>query len=1372
MATSKTENVPERQRAPQFLRTWLIILASLLLAAAYAYYHYRLNQENFLNTNYFRVLSESASRSNENILQLKDLHKFNESESMIRSIFPSYSRSVGTAGNNAITASEPDSINQYDYEFDGQLFWINVIGTTDKFASVAAEDILTHPTNGFMQYLYVDKKNRVITSTGDQSVLSVVDVSHISRAIAENQNIDWMDLASSKTSSNSNDSQSLPGYSHYIDLKLTSTDYRLFIYPLRLDSKIKLLHSDDKTDHLYLIGVLPKSLLKAQDNQRWNLSLLSVVLILLLFIWMMLRMFMLSSNQPVGNIFYRATMFCSYMLFVMVIAILIAFGEKHLEQQYKADKAEQWIDKLNQKVTNELQQIFAELDQYRAYYRQLLTSKVRAMQAPDDQNIRQLEQAIFRFPLSSTTSVEQSRIRAYSNAQGSFIWPDEPLELDISSLQKSKSGLSQINLFDQGVQLSAQSKYAMWFDPAQMRSRPVHILNALLLDNQGNQILPMFYSIESNKKPVTYHLSHREYFKKVRDQQGWQASFADQQIHKNFYLQRLRNIGSGTRGTTLALPLGNADQVDQQQNYILAADIALASLTMSEIDDKNDLLDITFMVVDRDSGEVLFHQDDDRTLIENLFEFGQGTDDISHRIRAGLDGSRKESLEWVDGFYHGIAGKFSFKAAPIPQWALVAFMPDESLDTYMTNLFLLNTISMASILIFIALAIILFRKLEWTYKIKHLLGIPQVIERRKIMVFSSIFVSTIHLGFWLGAAIDRNQQSVDAETSSVYLMATYWLPLGLALVCLLWGYKEYRHFYQLSRQAQRSPINFAQGAQTMCLLFLLLGCLIYGYLSRVGMASSSSLRWYYTQNVYPARLNKELDEITKIALSRYPNSISQFKVNPLDLMPINQQWRDTLKEVKTTKAFISPNDVEHISQLINTTDASNWVKRYLLVEKPPVTDFQRPGLTFKYPLYLGGMFLLICLFWLKFNRRILAIRLYGSPQFLRHIYQIAKQPERPQTFKPSENLIINLIEAPQEGHSLAMLLQIWLTQPDKLPEAFRQLFECCPLFTEIAQSVNQEKGDRLPNMKVHIDDSIEQLHLQIWDIEISLEHPVHRATLLRLVNHCKSLQIGGHLDKVTLYGGFHSLQRLCLKDSMLSNEWLNRHQLDRNEYFAWSECLMDFSVTVPDDLKKHLDVEFIRNEIHAFPLLAFIQDDLPEHIPPPQVVTFDFMRWITLQDWQKTHNEWASINFILLKAEALYRFKWESCSAAEKLALYYLVQNKRINPANVQMLEHLALNGLIVVKRGRLRIVNQSFAYFVKYAEDKDTLTQLVDNGDSGKWRDYRMPITLMILLIIGGIALTSGNSLYMIVASVMGVLGTIGSLTNSASLIRNNLQK
>jgi hypothetical protein len=100
------------------------------------------------------------------------------------------------------------------------------------------------------------------------------------------------------------------------------------------------------------------------------------------------------------------------------------------------------------------------------------------------------------------------------------------------------------------------------------------------------------------------------------------------------------------------------------------------------------------------------------------------------------------------------------------------------------------------------------------------------------------------------------------------------------------------------------------------------------------------------------------------------------------------------------------------------------------------------------------------------------------------------------------------------------------------------------------------------------------------------------------------------------------------------------------------------------------------------------------------------------------------------------------------------------------------LNGLVKIKCGRIHIVNKSFAYFVRYAEDEETLQQLVEVGNIGRWQDYRLPVTLLILMVIGTIALTSGNSLYMIVASAMGVLGTIGSLTNSANLIRNNLQK
>jgi hypothetical protein len=164
-------------------------------------------------------------------------------------------------------------------------------------------------------------------------------------------------------------------------------------------------------------------------------------------------------------------------------------------------------------------------------------------------------------------------------------------------------------------------------------------------------------------------------------------------------------------------------------------------------------------------------------------------------------------------------------------------------------------------------------------------------------------------------------------------------------------------------------------------------------------------------------------------------------------------------------------------------------------------------------------------------------------------------------------------------------------------------------------------------------------------------------------------------------------------------------------------------------------------------------------------------RWLLLDDIDKSGREWASINSILLKAGALFRHKWETCSSAEKLALFYLARNKRINAANAQLLEQLALQGLIRIDHDRIKILNNSFAYFARHAEDTATLKELVEIGEVGAWKEYRLPVTVVILLVLGGIALTSGSSIYLIVASLLGLLGTIGSLTSSAQMIRENLR-
>ncbi|GAC21111.1 hypothetical protein GARC_4169 [Paraglaciecola arctica BSs20135] len=1315
---------------------------------------------------------------------MEQLLTHGNSESSIRAIFPSYEQNLCKGDRKNVNNPESECVDENEkvfFDLEGDYFQIYLatakIDLQDlrknkkPYAKVKITDILETPNNGFKLHLYINNNNEVVASIGDKSVLSIVNVNNISQIIASQQNLDWSSLTSKGSPSTSSKSEPLPGYSNYVDFKLTSHDYRLFIYPIQLNSKLNFLNEKEvsNANNVFIIGVLPKTLLNTQANQRWNISLLAIVLILLLFAWMMLRLFLLSNHQPVGKLFFCCTMFCSYMLFVMMVSFYIALNEKSIEQENKTSLAGELMKSVSSQLEQELWDIQQQIESYHHYYGNLLDLE-------QQNTAHDITNALVTFPVSDNSSscdvpsVYSTLINGYytTNLIGTSI-ADSALINDSSS----------INLFSRHARNKSNksnNSYDIWFDYDRVNSDS-YILSTLLLDDKGKQLFPRLYNIESNKKPKSQTLANREYFKHVRDQQGWKVGLRcfyctcptdshhidliENYEVSNFYIQRLRNIGDGTKGTTIALPLAVSElPALSDTQYIFTADIELPSLNLMEIDEGK-LQDFSLMVVNRDNGNVLFHLDENRSLIENLFEFGQGTEKIAHRIRTGI--SNKNS--WIDGFYHGVAGQFGLQKLVIDQWVLVIFIPDESLNTYMTNIFMFNTISISTCLLGIFLVLWLLQRFNATYKLKNWLDIPLTIDLRKVMVFNSVFISTIFIGYWLGQALDRGSNHSQFQLFDLH--SSFLLSSAFAILCLLWGFGEYRRFYVNSRQAQKRPINIANGAKVLVLLHLFIGGLCYSYLDSVGMTSASGLKWYYEKNVYPARLNNEYIELNKIALSRYPNTITQHKTNALDLLPISPEWRERLSTEKR-KAYTSPVDVKSYSHLISTGNAQSWFNRYLFKSTANTSKLKRlQAVTFSSIALPMLTFILLCFVWVRFNRRILSVRLYGSPQYLRHLYQMAKTPSS--QFKPSENLVMNLVEEPEGGHNLAMLLQLYNCDSEQLPKEFATLFNASPLFKELAKEQRETKTDLLPNMKISMQTLKSANHIKLWDIEISLQQVKHRAVLLRILNHCKSLLLSGHLKSLTLFGGFHSLQRLCIKDSMLTQDLLPVRQMDAGEYFAWAECLMDFSVEIPNQLTQQLDINFIQNEIKAFPMLAFMQKDLGD---TQDQNPYDFARWLDLKEWQKSHQEWASINYILLKAEALYRFKWESCSSAEKLTLYHLALNKRINPANVQMYEHLALNGLIVVKRGRIRIVNQSFAYFVRYAEDKETLKKLISRGDVGKWQEYRLPITLSILAIIGGIALTSGNSLYMIVASAMGVLGTIGSLTNSASLIRSNLQK
>ena len=311
------------------------------------------------------------------------------------------------------------------------------------------------------------------------------------------------------------------------------------------------------------------------------------------------------------------------------------------------------------------------------------------------------------------------------------------------------------------------------------------------------------------------------------------------------------------------------------------------------------------------------------------------------------------------------------------------------------------------------------------------------------------------------------------------------------------------------------------------------------------------------------------------------------------------------------------------------------------------------------------------------------------------------------------------------------------------------------------QQFNDELQLHNVSIMLHQSDADQPMQVTLSQIDTGLNGPRRRQLLLALVTELKALTLLGELSQFTLVMGFNSLQRLTIKDELVA---AGDSALEQSEYLAWSECLLNFNVHMPATLAEPLDAQMLQQEIAAYPLLG------PLPATAEQLNNTDTALRSGL--WRGsdglTTRQWATLNFILNHADALYRYKWENCSNEEKLALFNLANGHQLNPLNCLMIEHLAINGLLRVSRGKLTLVNRSFRQFVLNAEPSETLRQLVKVGEAGVWKNYRLSFAALVVVIVGGIALTSGQSLHIVAASIAGVLGSMLSVFSSGSSLRS----
>lgn len=1461
-AETLVHNTSPRTQAPKS-KTWIYLLVAIIVILGLGYYSLLNQSSASINHDFYRVLYEASNKFNENLNSLDRMHQSEESEVSIRSLLPSYSRQLSSLKDLNTKA--------FKYQLIGQRI---AILNNNFEASIDLQDLLPVTTKGFSQYLFADTQGKVVANTGGEKTISIVEMKSINQKLLQKSSLSALNFSAKPISAESLKDAPLPTYSSHVDMQLSYGDFRIFIFPFVLSTPLTVAAAEgieeSQIERLYLVGLLPKHELQNKGSGHWNISLLVVSLTSLIFMWALIRLFLLPENHSITKFYRILSQTASYCFYIVLVSLILSYLTKSGLQSYKDQQALIYAKSLASNLEKDLKEVFNEISSYRNFYSTAI-AQLKTLTPIDEQSVEtdmsnisptwSYQKTVNAFnqalqvlakdrsicvnctidnPLPHIMASDQWHTRLTSDYEletwtSSIVATDR---VDSKSQQMAKNPQhrddSQIVLEDtyqkQPDQLGVISFYSGELEANFDHQNDVFntyiprkvieqtdsdhplpykaqkILTVFATDEKGYANFPSIYFQESNSKPQAFSLSHREYFKKVRDYRGWLLNFSNDTIlpdkltmdkrhtsveesksmnkvlFRNVYIQRLLNINDGTRGTTISVPMHQPNlnmPVDMSvAGYVLGADVILPSVSLAPPSQ----FDFVFMVVDRNTGDVLFHTDEDRSLVENLFYAGHSKSHLSQWIKAGLDKHPKLGGNQIDGFYHGEAGRYTLAPTKVDNWAMVVFSPNDSLDSFMTNQFVYILVTFVLLLGFI----LLFTRIgEYWTSAKWLrinLGLPHQLDTKRVMLICTALFTTNYGLFYIGQLLQMS-----FPDSILHWFFSPIIPLLGVAVLLIMLYRFYLRHFEPNSDSVEEVIKFNKGAKLFSLCLWLVALMHFAYLQFSAAMPLKSLQFYYSQQVCNG-INKEYTELTKMALKRYPNSVTQQRIPPFFLLPMDKKWQQTMlaKNAETESdsrqcadylSSVEPQDYPKMSTLVGSTYLWKWMKTYLInatADDNPLDD-QVSKTNPEYDLIILSILVLVGLVWVwfYFNRKVLWPRIYCPCGFLKHIEELCQSVSNISHEQPNQQLIIQVDSHKFSGIGIALLLRSQEIYGNKKVEKGAQ--ELLPGFNHLFQlspclQLFSKNNTFLPNLKMNI--SIEEdsglLNVKIWDIETCLEKVEFRQHLLDMIMEIKSLTMSGKLHSFTIYSGFMSLRRVKMKDPLAKT---SNSTLEHAEYMSWSECLMDFSTKVSSDFIHNIDYNFLYQEMENVPELRFLaaQNPVGSSQNQDQVQPTRF--------WQKDDNtikssEWATIHYILLHADALYRFKWESCSSAEKLALYNLAKKHRLNPSNTEMIEHLAINGMIKVHSDHLTIVNKSFAHFVLHAETAQTLSQLVQDGEAGIWKSYRLPLGMLIVLVIGGVALTSGQSIFIIAASLAGVLGTIGSLTNSASMLKGQFKE
>ncbi|MDX1391215.1 MAG: hypothetical protein R3241_02450 [Rheinheimera sp.] len=1193
--------------------------------------------------------------------------------------------------------------------------------------------------------LIADDKGTVLARSGEENAVSFSNLNDVMQALKQPSGFSLGNLFKTELTEASGEKDSeMPGVSRHVEVNLSYGRYRVYMYPLPLAENFYA--ADQPISSLYVVGLLPEYSFTAQKHDIAGFKLVMLSVASLLFLWTFLKVCLLPQHEAVPRWLISLCYMSSFAIFSLLVAtISVYFLEQSLLQQ-KTAAAKTYAAKINKQVSDEFHQAFVALAEKEEFFNNFVKYEQTCKEHPSWPECIGSQLNCKVYDKNATFDANTSHC-AIKDLKANFsVIAHEVTDENYHVLMEVEKDQSawKFGFFPQSFILR-QKTPGTFSSQANSHSISHNMLNATVVSKMGNSRWPALYFSEHNTDLKPFSLAHREYFKRVKTNTGWRLEFKQdntkhtentQFIFHNSYIQRLLNIDSGTRGTTISLPV-TAKSAESLAGGVLIADVLLPALNVTEPPE----LDFTYMVVDKISGSILYHSNNARTLIENAYYSGPNTSAVKDFVQS------QQQTDVLDDHYHGLAGRFVKHKMVVPDWQLLVFFPSQSLTLYGLVWFVILTLVPFITLSLLWILLSISRVDSGT--VKRYLGLPKIYRRRWLFLQLALLLSLVcaACSYYLANGQYYCWQLL------LWLLAGWLLVIG----------SSYKAFYEKNSLLHVGLKN--SGRVYALLLLLCLPAILY--LWQVQTAPRLALHHYYQQWQNLER-QRELQELQQAALYLYPNAttkaaaereLTAAKLLGINI-PLTQQTTPEAEQpmLITLPILMSGNGYAYFWQLIRSV-------LYDFAEHKDLADAAEPPAQYVF-WYLFILFLMLLLF-VQYVERMLGARLCLSSAALRQLSRLVRITGSVNADTLSDKLLIEFKSVSLQGYDICAVLN---ADAHSFHHLLNQLLQLSPVLR-----LWQKEAVMLPSLKLFLESNqAGLLFVTLSDIEVCLEQRKDRDVLLQLLQELKALVISGKLAGLTLKSGFHSFQHLAVKDAFKSSG--RKDELDHAEYLIWSECLMDFKVVMPASLKETLDPSLLYWEGRWCPHVRMLlqQDGFGDlfadlSIKPEYVNIPWWQRW-----FRGTPNEAALLAvqaYVLCHADAYYRFKWENCTKDEQLALYNLALGHQLNPMNITMMQNLALNGLLRVHRGRLKLVNSSFQQFVLNAEPQHKLQDLVREGEAGLWQQHRVTFAAIILTLMIAVAMTSGHSLHIIAVSVAGVLSTLVSVFSNASLLRSQFR-